>query len=54
LAEWLGEVDDDPGALKPAGDDVLKVWQVSRQVNSPKMAPSCWKQWQPKLLEAVA
>jgi putative SOS response-associated peptidase YedK len=42
---WLGEVDDDPGALlKPAGDDILKAWPVSKQVNSPKkMARSCWR-----------
>ena len=34
---WLGEVEDDPAAvLKPAGDDVLKVWPVSKQVDSPK------------------
>ena len=34
---WLGEVEGDPaGLLKPAGDDVLKVWPVSKQVNSPR------------------
>jgi putative SOS response-associated peptidase YedK len=34
---WLGEVTGDPaGLLKPAGDDVLKVWPVSKQVNSPR------------------
>jgi putative SOS response-associated peptidase YedK len=34
---WLGEVEGDPaGLLKPTGDDVLKVWPVSKQVNSPR------------------
>ena len=34
---WLGEVEGDPAALlRPIGDDVLKVWPVSKQVNSPK------------------
>ena len=34
---WLGEVEGDPAALmRPAGEDVLKVWPVSKQVNSPK------------------
>jgi SOS response associated peptidase (SRAP) len=33
----LGEVDDNPAALlKPSACDVLKVWPVSKQVNSPK------------------
>jgi putative SOS response-associated peptidase YedK len=32
----LGEVEGDPATLlRPAGDDLLKVWPVSRQVNSP-------------------
>ena len=32
-----GEVEGDPAALlRPSGDDVLKVWAVSKQVNSPK------------------
>jgi putative SOS response-associated peptidase YedK len=35
LAE--GEVAGKPaGLLKPAGDDVLEIWPVSKQVNSPK------------------
>jgi putative SOS response-associated peptidase YedK len=34
---WLGEVEGDPATLlRPAGADVLKVWPVSKQVNSPK------------------
>jgi putative SOS response-associated peptidase YedK len=34
---WLGEVVGDPAALlKPARDDVLRVWPVSKQVNSPR------------------
>ena len=34
---WLGEVEGDPATLlRPADDDVLKVWPVSRQVNSPR------------------
>jgi putative SOS response-associated peptidase YedK len=34
---WLGEVERDPATLlRPAGDDVLKVWPVSKQVNSPR------------------
>ena len=34
---WLGEVEVDPARLlKPTGDDVLKVWPVSKQVNSPR------------------
>jgi putative SOS response-associated peptidase YedK len=33
---WLGEVEGEPATLsKPAGDDVLKVWPVCKQVNSP-------------------
>ncbi len=32
---WLGEVEGEPGAmLKPARDDVLKMWPVSQAVNS--------------------
>jgi putative SOS response-associated peptidase YedK len=32
---WLGEVEVDAATLlQPAGGDVLKVWPVSRQVNS--------------------
>jgi putative SOS response-associated peptidase YedK len=32
---WLGEVEDDALALmRPAGDDVLRLWPVSRAVNS--------------------
>jgi hypothetical protein len=32
---WLGEVEGDPATLlRPAGDDVLKIWPVSKQVNS--------------------
>ena len=34
---WLGEVEGYPAALlRPIGDDVLKVWPVSKQVNSPR------------------
>jgi len=34
---WLGEVAGDAASiLRPAAEDVLKVWPVSRQVNSPK------------------
>ena len=34
---WLGEVEGAPAALmRPAGEDVLKVWPVSKQVNSPR------------------
>ena len=34
---WLGEVDGDPATLlKPAGDDVMKVWPVSKMVSSPR------------------
>jgi putative SOS response-associated peptidase YedK len=34
---WLGEVAGDRATLlRPAGEDVLKVWPVSRQVNSPR------------------
>jgi putative SOS response-associated peptidase YedK len=34
---WLGEVENDADVLlKPTDDDVLKVWRVSKQVNSPK------------------
>ena len=32
---WLGEVEGDPPALmRPAADDVLRLWPVSRAVNS--------------------
>ena len=32
---WLGEVAGDPGSLlRPAADDVLRLWPVSRAVNS--------------------
>lgn len=34
---WLGEVEVDAATLlRPAGGDVLTVWPVSRQVNSPR------------------
>ena len=34
---WLGEVEGDPTALlKLAAEDVLKVWPISRAVNSPR------------------
>ena len=34
---WLGEVEGDPATLlRPAGEDVLKFWPVSKQVNSPR------------------
>jgi hypothetical protein len=33
---WLGEVEGDPAALvRPADDDVVKIWSVSKRVNSP-------------------
>ncbi|HQT74958.1 MAG TPA: SOS response-associated peptidase [Acidiphilium sp.] len=33
---WLGDDEGDPGALlRPAGDEILKAWPVSRRVNSP-------------------
>ena len=36
-SQWLGEVEGDPAALlRPAADDVLKVWPVSRTVNFPR------------------
>ena len=32
---WLGEVEGDAATLlRQAGDDVLRVWSVSKQVNS--------------------
>ena len=41
------EVEDDPVALlKPAGNDVLKVWPVSKQMNSPKKE-RCGSWWGP-------
>ncbi len=33
---WLGEVEGDPAALLRPADDVLKVWPISRAVNSPR------------------
>jgi putative SOS response-associated peptidase YedK len=34
---WLGEVEGDPATLlRPAGDNVLSVWPVSKQVNRPR------------------
>jgi putative SOS response-associated peptidase YedK len=34
---WLGEVEGNPVALmRPIGEDVLKVWPVGKQVNSPR------------------
>jgi putative SOS response-associated peptidase YedK len=36
---WLGEVKGVPAVLlEPVGEDVLKVWPVSKQVNSPNRA----------------
>jgi putative SOS response-associated peptidase YedK len=36
-ALWLGEAAGDPATLlRPAGESVLRVWPVSRQVNSPR------------------
>ena len=33
---WLGEVEGDPATLLPPRDDLeLKIWPVSRRVNSP-------------------
>ena len=44
---WLGEVEVDAATLlRPADGDVLNVWPVSRQVNSPKSD-------EPELLEAI-
>ena len=32
---WLGEIDADaPALMRPAADDVLNLWPVSRAVNS--------------------
>ena len=32
---WLGETEGDPASLlRPAGEDVLRLWTVSRAVNS--------------------
>jgi len=32
---WLGDTEDDPAALlRPAGEDVLRLWTVSRAVNN--------------------
>jgi putative SOS response-associated peptidase YedK len=34
---WLGKEESDPAVLfRPSGEDVLKVWPVSKMVNSPK------------------
>lgn len=34
---WLGELEGTPGELlRPAADDVLRIWPVSRAVNSPR------------------
>jgi putative SOS response-associated peptidase YedK len=43
---WLGEVERDPATLlRPAGKDVLKVWPVSKQANSPRnYGRSCWRE----------
>ena len=44
---WLGEAEGDPAALlRPAPDDVLRVWPVGRAVNSPRNNG-------PELLEAA-
>ena len=33
---WLGDAEGNAGALlRPASDEILKVWSVSRRVNSP-------------------
>lgn len=40
---WSGEVADDPaGLLRPAGDDVLMIWPMSKQVNSPRNNDAEW------------
>ena len=42
---WLGEVIDDPATvLRPAGDDLLTVWPVSRRVSASQvpMGRNCW------------
>jgi len=45
---WLGEADGDPRALlKPAAEGVLRIWPVSRRVNSPANNG-------PELLDAVS
>lgn len=47
-AGWLGEADCDPVTLlRPAGDDVLRIWPVSRSVNNVRNNG-------PALLEPVA
>jgi putative SOS response-associated peptidase YedK len=34
---WLGEVEDDPTALlHPSPEGTLRMWPVSRQVNTPR------------------
>ena len=33
---WLGEVEDDLATLLRPSGDVLKVWPMSKQVNSPR------------------
>ena len=34
---WLGEAEGDPAALlRPAGEDVLRLWPVSPRVNAPR------------------
>jgi putative SOS response-associated peptidase YedK len=34
---WLGEVEGNPAALlRPAGEDVLRLWPVSRRVKAPR------------------
>jgi putative SOS response-associated peptidase YedK len=44
---WPGEIEDDPAMLlRPGGDDVLRVWPVSKQVNTPRTNG-------PELLEPV-
>ena len=36
-ATWLGEVEGKPAELlRPTADDVLRIWPVSRAVNSPR------------------
>ena len=45
---WLGDVESDPAALlRPATEDVLKAWPISRRANSPRNNGA-------ELLEAVS
>jgi putative SOS response-associated peptidase YedK len=39
LIAWLAKVESDPATLlRPAGEDVLKVWPVSKQNNGAELS----------------